>query len=115
MGILLAFMLGLTPVMAEREKYWYEYPGIVLGGATVGMLYGPEIISVRESGRRYKQTTNRSYFDNSEKAPWYLVGWLLHAGTTAALLATVPPAGFAYLGMSGVLGCSQFVVEEGYD
>ena len=103
--VLILFLGGC----ATAQKHWYEYPGIALGGATIGAVVGPEAIAVNEANKR-------GSIRYSEDAIFYSVlGFVCHAVTGIILSIHVPPAGWAYFGMSSFLGAAAFAENGGYD
>ena len=91
---------------ATSHKYWYEHPGILLGGVGYGILVGPENVAIREAERR--AIKNETLIYSSEFIPTYIVGSVLHLGTAIPLLISFPPIGLGYLGLSSLVGSAQF-------
>ena len=110
----LALWLGLVLMFSgpanatELDRYWYEYPGIVIGGATIGMLEGPEVVSVHEAYRRNPK-------DPDANIPGFVVGWLLHLATAITLGTVAPPVFIAYMGVSSVVGAAEFIEHGAWD
>jgi len=114
--MILAFLLGLPfsgCASTQKGQFWYEYPGIVLGGAGYGVLIGPENVSIREAHRRYARKHGGCRKD--EFFPSYVAGTLLHLGSIIPLFVFVPPFGLAYLGLSSIVGAAQFNERGGWE
>ena len=98
---------------ATSQKYWYEHPGILLGGAGYGVLVGPENVAIREVERRAIKKGAHHHPDDF--VPDYVLGSLLHLGTAIPLLIVIPPIGLGYLGLSSVVGSVQFYRLNAWD
>ena len=107
---MLGFMLSSC---ASSKHYWYEHPGIVLGGVGYGVIVGPENVAIREAERRAIKKNERAYSD--EFIPTYVIGSILHLGTAIPLLILNPPIALGYLGLSSIVGSAQFYKLNAWD
>ncbi len=103
-ALLLSFFGCATP----QKKNWYEFPGIALGGATIGAVIGPENVAIMESDSRRK-------FTEEEAITYYVFGSLCHLGTVITLGIVAPPVAWAYMGLSSIVGGAQFSHRNAWD
>ena len=98
---------------ASTKHYWYEHPGIVLGGVGYGAIVGPENVTIREAEIRAVKNGTRQYSDDF--IPTYVMGSTLHIATGITLFILNPPIGWGYLGLSSFVGSAQFYRLNGWN
>ena len=115
MNKLIVFVLCVLVGCASSkvDHKWYEVPGIAFGGATIGAVIGPENVAIRESHARSKPNEDSAWYSvwgskSETYVGYHIFGTVCHIGTTITLAIIAPPFAWGYIGVSALVGASQF-------